>query len=84
MSEWEREIDKLFTAGVKELDTQKRREIYGRFQQIVAEELPVFFLVNPLSFQAVRDRVKNVEFSALEGAFWNIDELQIVDSRNSP
>ena len=84
VSDWERKIDKLFTAGVQELDTQKRRAIYGRFQQIVAEELPVFFLVNPLSFQAVRDRVKNVEFSALEGAFWNIDELKIVNSRNSP
>ncbi len=77
VSEWEREIDNLFTAGVKELDESKRQAIYGRFQQIVAEELPVFFLVNPLSFQAVRDRVNNIKFSALKGAFWNLDELKI-------
>ncbi len=79
VSDWEQEIDRLFTAGARELDESKRQEIYGRFQQIVAEELPVFFLVNPLSFQAVGDRVKNLEFSARAGAFWNIDELQIAE-----
>ena len=79
VSGWEREIDNLFTAGVQELDEGKRQAIYGRFQQLVAEELPVFFLVNPLSFQAVRDHVKNLKFSALEGAFWNIDELKITE-----
>ena len=79
-SNWEREIDSLFNAGVKELDLSKRKAIYDRFQQIVAEELPVFFLVNPLSLQAVRDRVKNTKFSAIGGAFWNIDELEISSS----
>ena len=79
LSDWEREIDNLFNAGVKELDFNKRKEIYHRFQQIVAEELPVFFLVNPLSFQAVRDRIENIQFSAFGGAFWNIDEFKIRD-----
>lgn len=77
VSDWEQEIDNLFNAGVKELDLSKRQAIYHQFQQIVAEELPVFFLVNPLSFQAVSDRVKNIKFSALGGAFWNLDELEI-------
>lgn len=77
VSDWEREIDSLFSAGVKELDESKRKEIYGRFQQIVAEELPVFFLVNPLSLQAVRERIQNIKYSALGGAFWNIDELRV-------
>ncbi len=79
VSDWEQEIDSLFIAGVKELDERKRKAIYGRFQQIVAEQLPVFFLVNPLSFQAVRDRVENIKFSALGGAFWNIYELRIAE-----
>ncbi|WP_019504167.1 ABC transporter substrate-binding protein [Pleurocapsa sp. PCC 7319] len=79
VSDWEQEIDFLFNAGVKELDLSKRKAIYHQFQQIVAEELPVFFLVNPLSFQAVRDRVKKIEFSPLGGAFWNLDELKIIE-----
>ena len=82
VSDWEREIDSLFAAGVKELDVSKRKAIYNRFQQIVAEELPVFFLVNSLSFQAMRDRVENSKFSALGGAFWNIDEFRITRDDN--
>ena len=81
VSDWEQEIDHLFNAGVKELDLSKRKAIYHRFQQIVAEELPLFFLVNPLSFQAVRDRVQNLQFSPFGGAFWNIEQLQLPSSR---
>ena len=84
VSDWEQEIDSLFIAGVKELDERKRKAIYGRFQEIVAEQLPVFFLVNPLSFQAVRDRVENIKFSALGGAFWNIDKLRIAKRSKIP
>ncbi|WP_094676400.1 ABC transporter substrate-binding protein [Hydrocoleum sp. CS-953] len=77
VSDWEKEIDRLFIAGYQTVDENKRREIYGEFQQIVAEQLPVFFLVNPLSLQAVRNHIDNLKFSAIGGAFWNIDELKI-------
>lgn len=74
---WEREIDRLFTEGVKELDDQKRKVIYGRFQRIAQEQLPFVHLVNPLSLEAVRDRVEGVQFTALGGAFWNLYELKV-------
>jgi peptide/nickel transport system substrate-binding protein len=77
VSEWEKEIDRLFTEGVRELDDQKRKEIYGQFQQIAAEQVPFLFLVNSLSLEAVRNRVENVKFSALGGAFWNLYELDV-------
>ncbi|MGD1808692.1 ABC transporter substrate-binding protein [Dapis sp. BLCC M126] len=77
VSDWEKQIDRLFMAGYQTVDENKRREIYAEFQQIVAEQLPIFVLVNPLSFQAVRDRINNLKFSAIGGAFWNIDELKI-------
>ncbi|NET57617.1 MAG: ABC transporter substrate-binding protein, partial [Symploca sp. SIO2E6] len=76
-SDWELEIDRLFQQGAQELDENKRKEIYGQFQQIVAEQVPFFFLVNSLSLEAVRDHVKNIKFSALGGAFWNLHELRI-------
>ncbi|MEH2251733.1 ABC transporter substrate-binding protein [Nostoc sp.] len=79
VSEWEREIDSLFRAGFKELDQSKRKAIYNKFQQIVAEQLPIFCLVNPISFQAVRERVNPIKFSALGQTFWNIDELKITE-----
>ena len=79
VSDWEKEIDLLFEEGVQELDDSKRREIYGRFQQIVQEQLPFFYLVNPLTFEAVRDRVGNLKPSDLFGSFWNIYEIQVED-----
>ena len=79
VSDWEKEIDRLFTAGYQTIDENKRREIYGEFQQIVAEQLPIFFLVNPLAIQAVRNHIDNFKSSAIGSAFWNIDELKIKD-----
>lgn len=78
-TEWEKEIDRLFTQGVQELDQSKRKEIYGRFQQIAQEQLPFIHLVNPLSLEAVRDRVEGVQFTSLGGAFWNLHELRVID-----
>ena len=79
VSDWEKEIDRLFTAGYQTIDEDKRREIYGEFQQIVSEQLPVFFLVNPLAIQAVRNHIDNLKFSALGYTFWNVYELKIKD-----
>ena len=76
-SDWELEIDRLFEQGVQELDTAKRKEIYDRFQEIVQEQLPFFYLVNPLTFEAVRDRVENIQPSDLFGIFWNLYEIDV-------
>lgn len=81
VSDWEKEIDRLFIEGARELDEAKRKAIYAQFQQIVQEQLPLFYLVNPLSFEAVRDRVQGVKFSALAGsAFWNLYELKVAEN----
>ncbi len=79
VSDWEKEIDQLFIEGARELDETKRQAIYAKFQQIVQEQLPFFYLVNQLSLDAVRDRIQGIQYSALGGAFWNIYEEQIVD-----
>ena len=79
VSDWEKKIDRLFIAAYQTVDEDKRREIYGEFQQIVSEQLPVFFLVNSLTLQAVRNHIDNLKISALSGAFWNIYELKIKD-----
>ena len=77
ISDWEREISNLYIEAAKELDIEKRKEIYAEIQQVVAEKLPVICLVNPLSMSAVRNKIEGVEYSALGGAFWNLDELKI-------
>ncbi len=77
-TDWEKQIDRLFSQGVQELDEAKRKQIYGEFQKIAQEQLPFIHLVNPLSLNAVRDRIEGIQFTALGGAFWNLYELKAV------
>jgi peptide/nickel transport system substrate-binding protein len=79
VTEWEQEIDRLFAAGARELDDEKRRVYYDRFQVIAQEQLPFIHLVNPLVLEAVRDRIENVQFSPSGGAFWNLYELKVAN-----
>ena len=77
--DWERKIDELYVKASQELDEAKRQKIYGETQQIIAEQVPFIYMVNPLTFEAVRDRVSGIRYSALGGAFWNLYELKITE-----
>lgn len=76
VADWEKQISDLFVKGARELDTDKRRLIYNEAQQLIAEHLPFIYLVNPYSLGAVRNCFEGIQYSALGGAFWNLDELQ--------
>lgn len=78
VSDWEREIDRLFQQGARELDEARRKEIYGEFQQIVQEQVPVIHLVNALAMMAARDRLDGINYSGLPSwGLWNIEEIRI-------
>lgn len=77
VSDWERKIADLYIEGAQEIDESRRKAIYGQAQQLVQENLPMIYLINPLSLQAVRDRIEGVQFSALGGSLWNIYELKV-------
>lgn len=79
ISDWEAKISELYIEGAKELDLAKRKEIYAEIQQLVAEKLPVICLVNPYSMSAVRNKFEGIEYSALGGAFWNMEELKLFE-----
>ena len=77
-SDWELEIDRLFVEGAQEFDERKRQKIYGEFQQIVQEQLPMIHLVHEVATMAVRDRVTGLKYSGLPSwGLWNIYELKI-------
>jgi peptide/nickel transport system substrate-binding protein len=80
-NDWELEIERLYIQGASELDEAKRKKIYQESQRITQENLPFIYLVNPLSMEAVRDRVQGMKFSALGGAFWNLYELKIAEEK---
>ena len=77
IADWESKIASLYVEGARELDREKRKAIYSEVQELVSEQLPVICLVNPYSMAAIRNKIKGVEYSALGGAFWNLEELKI-------
>lgn len=77
--DWEQKIDDLYVKASQELDEAKRKELYAQTQRIIAEQVPFIYMVNPLTFEAVRDRVSGIRYSALGGAFWNLYELKITE-----
>ena len=79
VAEWEKEIDRLFIKGARELDEEKRKEIYVEIQQLVSDKVPFIYLVNPKALGAVRNKIDGVEYSALGGAFWDLEELKITE-----
>ncbi|MBD2578123.1 ABC transporter substrate-binding protein [Oscillatoria sp. FACHB-1406] len=78
-ADWERQIQQLYIQAAAEFDLAKRKALYAQTQQITEEYLPFIYLVNSLSLSAVRDRIQPIQYSALEGALWNIEELKIVE-----
>jgi len=77
--DWEQKIDDLYVKASQELDEAKRKELYGETQRIIAEQVPFIYMVNPLTFEAVRDRLSGIRYSAIGGAFWNLYELKIAE-----
>jgi peptide/nickel transport system substrate-binding protein len=76
-TEWEAEIDRIFSEAAKLTDTAKRKALYDRWQEIVAEQQPLIFLVTPESLIAIRNKLLNTRPTALGGALWNREEIAI-------
>lgn len=76
-ADWEKKIEELYIQGASEVDENKRKAIYAQSQRVTQENLPFIYLVNPLSMEAVRDRIEGIKYSALGGAFWNLHELKV-------
>lgn len=73
---WEVEIDDIYEKASLELDFEKRKEFYDRYQEIIYEQRPLIYLFSPLSIVAIRDRLKNVDPTPL-GVFHNMYEIYI-------
>jgi peptide/nickel transport system substrate-binding protein len=79
---WETEMDHLMEQQQVTLDPSKRKRLYDRVQEIVAEDLPVICLVGPDILVGTSDRVGNLQPAIMDPyTLWNIDQLYIKQSR---
>lgn len=74
---WEKELDEIIEQGALELDFDKRKAIYDKYQQIVYDERPIIYLYSPLTITAVRNKIKNLHPTPLGGTLHNLDELYV-------
>src|ERR1700723_1259204 len=75
---WESEMDGLMEKQLVTLDYAKRKQLYDRVQEIVAEGLPGVCLGGPNILGGGGDRVGNFRPAILVPyALWNIDQLYV-------
>lgn len=75
---WEKRLDEIFNAGVKEFDPAKRKELYGEYQKIIYDEAPFIYLVSHMDLVGIRNTVKNYDptmLSQVVDGLHNIDEI---------
>ena len=77
VSPWEAEIGRLYIKATQELNEAKVKEIYVETQRITQDNLPFIYLVNPLSLAAIRNKFQGIQYNAIGGAFWNIEQIQL-------
>ena len=77
-TKWEKRIDEIFTAGVQELNDDKRKVLYDEWQKIVSEELPFIYTILGSNIFAVRNKFGNLKPSSYAGPFHNIEEIYIL------
>ena len=77
-SDWEKQMGQLYIQGARELDETKRKAIYGQIQILAQDQVPLIQLVNQINMSAVRNKFKEIQFSDLNGPFWNLPEIQLL------
>jgi peptide/nickel transport system substrate-binding protein len=73
---WESEMDRLMEQQLTTPDYSRRKQLYDRVQEIVADNLPVICLASPNVLVAARNRIGNFHPAILDPyALWNVEEL---------
>jgi peptide/nickel transport system substrate-binding protein len=73
---WEAELDRLMQQQLVTMNYAKRKKIYDRVQQIIADQLPLICLVSPDTLAAAKTDLANFQPSILPPyALWNVEQL---------
>jgi peptide/nickel transport system substrate-binding protein len=75
---WEREIDQLMQQQMVTLKYDKRKRLYDRVQQLIAENVPFVFLATPDILVGAKAEIGNFHPAVLDdNTLWNADELYL-------
>jgi peptide/nickel transport system substrate-binding protein len=75
---WEAEIDGLMQQQLITLDYAKRKRLYDRVQEIIAQNVPIICLASPNVLVAAKNRVANFQPAILDSyTLWNVEQLYL-------
>ena len=74
---FEERLVEIFNKGALELDFNKRKVIYDEYQEIIAKENPMLYLYAPLNIYALRNTIKNVYPTKMNGVIHSLAEIYI-------
>ena len=73
---WEAEIDRLLETQLTATSFQKRKMLYDRVQEILAENQPMIFLASPDILVGAKKVIGNFHPAVLEPyVLWNVEQL---------
>lgn len=73
---WEKEIDQLMQQQAMTVNTQERKNLFGKVQQIMAEQQPYIFLVTRNLLVAAKPDLGNFKPAKLpDFTMWNCEEI---------
>jgi peptide/nickel transport system substrate-binding protein len=76
LAPWQAELDRLMHLQTTILDYRKRKQIYDRVQELVAEYDPVICLASPNILVGAKDSVGGLKPSVMRNyLLWNADQL---------
>ena len=79
LDQYEVEIEDIFNQTARILDEKERKVLFSRWQQIVAEELPLIYTVVPYSIYGVRNKFGNLYPTTYGGAFSQIEHIYLIE-----
>jgi peptide/nickel transport system substrate-binding protein len=81
---WEAEIDTLMRRQAATLDSTARKRLYDRVQELVAQNVPMIFLVSPNVLVGANKSLGNFRPAVLDHhTLWNVEELFWRQKRSS-
>ncbi len=73
-----REVDRLLEAGVREMDREKRKKIYYRLQEVLADDLPYLSIYHYVIIRATRANIHGFQPNPnMQDYTWNPNEWWI-------
>jgi peptide/nickel transport system substrate-binding protein len=75
---WEAEMDRLMVAQLTATNSEQRKKLYDRVQEILAENQPMIFLASPDILVGAKNTIGNFHPAVLEPyVLWNVDQFYL-------